>query len=139
MQAQSLGSVDTDILLMMVRVVAIAAVRILEVAVRLDLTGVGTCEARRTGSELHRPGLSVIESLLVFYPALGGNREIRRVSLTPPARHVPTWYARPYCQRGSPMKMAALIMLIALEEMGTLVSEIPELGSPPPQTALSMI
>jgi hypothetical protein len=37
------------------------------------------------------------------------------------------------------MKMAALIMLTALAEMGTAVLEMPEFGSPPPQMALSMI
>ena len=53
-EAESLVSVDVDILLVMVGIVSIAAVRVLRVAVALNDAGVGwrACEAVGTGGKL---------------------------------------------------------------------------------------
>lgn len=52
-ERQSLRAVDADVLLVVVGVVAVTAVRILRVAVRLDLARVGADETGWARSELH--------------------------------------------------------------------------------------
>jgi hypothetical protein len=58
---------------------------------------------------------------------------------TPPAEQVPTLYGNPALNSGSPMKMAALTMFTAEEDRRTAVLVIPWFGTPPPQSAASMI